>query len=167
MRVLMKIPDSILTRNLPAAKLARELFSIVSYHYNEECGDSEAYLQVPANDENLAEDMALLNGRYDPDKITAMAKEWNNQLAEDFERVLAQALATQACPGSARWLTIPSPQIYELKKAIMALDNDFYAFAEQALLVNSKYITTRLQAEELNDILAHPDSYATITVHPK
>lgn len=168
MLLLMKVPKSVRKDGQTADKLAQALFRIASYHYNEDCSDSEAYLWEPPDSYEMAKELSLLDGKTDPEALKTVAKDWNNSLARNFDTALAAILtATQSSEGPDRWLAASSTQIYDMKKAAMALDNDFYAFAEYALLVNDKYITTRLQDKELDAILAEPEDYAIITVHPK
>lgn len=168
MLFLMKIPKGTRKDGQTADELAQALFRIASCQYNEDCSDSEAYLWEPTDTYDIAKELSLLDGKKDPEVLKTVAKGWNNSLARSFDAALAAILtAAQSLEGPDRWLAASSTQMYDMKKAAMALDNDFYAFAEYALLVNDKYITTRLQDKELAAILASPEDYAAITVHPK
>lgn len=99
-----------------------------------------------------------------------MASGWNRRVQKDFDTAV-KSLAGQLKPlpdGTYPWLDGSSTAIYELKKAAMALDGQFYDFANHALLVNqAQYFTTVLTSVELSDILQNPEHYAAIEVSPK
>lgn len=167
MRILMKVHEHIRDQNSTPDTLALALFQTAKMVYNDDCPDPEAYLHQPDNDAPYAQELELLDGAVNPEGLTNLARSWNNDIANTMEKALATILATQVCDGPARWLAAPPNQVYDLKTAVMALDGDFYAFADQALLVNEAGFTTMLKALELNYIIQHPEQYAAITVWPK
>lgn len=148
-------------------ELARMLFRTAVEAYNDQAADREAYLHE-SDEDDYAEELSLVDGAADPDAIREMALGWNKNIAKVFDGSLSAVMSGVKGDGSEKWLSVPSPLVYGLKKAVMALDNDFYSFAEEALLVNDRgYFTTRLQDAELADILAHPENYAAIDAAPK
>lgn len=148
-------------------ELAKMLFRTAVEAYNDQAADREAYLHEPDEDD-YAEDLSFVDGAADPDAIREMALGWNGNIAKAFDGSLSAVMSCAKGDGPGKWLSVPGPLVYGLKKAAMALDNDFYSFAEKALLVNDQgYFTTRLQAAELADILAHPENYAAIDAAPK
>ena len=168
MKILMKIlPEERPVADDPA-ELALTLFRMARDAYGECAGDSEAYLAEPDASLPADEALGLLDGKADPEGIAELARSWNPGLADDFQRALSKAEQASAGVGAGRWRSVPGQLVYGLKKAAMALDGDFYCFAEKALLVNEhRYFTTRLSDAELEDIGRNPGSYAVIDVYPK
>lgn len=170
MRILMHVPENIRQESHGREELASRLFRLASDIYNECADDREAYLLRPDSPNPVSEQIELLDGHEDPEKLKQEASGWDMAIAAEFEKAIAKALASQrsdhAC--AARWLDVPTDAAYALKKTAMALDDDFYSFAEQAVLRKGDgHFTTRLYQEHLNQILADPGSYAAITVWPK
>ena len=169
MKILMKVdPDIRPEDSEDRDELAMTLFRSVKDVYNEDAGDKEAYLVEP-EEEGASEELDLVDGATDPGNIIKMAENWNRNVAKDFEMALVSAISKAGdTTGFMKWLNVPSQTVYTLKKAVMALDGDFYEFAETALLVNEhNYFTTRLEDAQLADIKANPGGYASITVYPK
>ena len=138
---------------------ARELFKIVQSIYNSCADDSEAYLIDEFSDCVFGEDK--------PEKIIREASTWNQIIREDFRRALAQLYVVRA--QNAGVIPLDNQITYELKKAAMALDNDFYSFAEQATCLGKTqdYFKTVIKDEELAEIRQNPKNYALIEVSPK
>ena len=146
MKILMKILSEERPMIDDPAELALTLFRMARDAYGECAGD----------------------GKADPEGIAELARSWNPGLADDFQRAISEAEQASAGVGAGRWLSVPGQLVYGLKKAAMALDGDFYCFAEKALLVNEyRYFTTRLSDVELEDVARNPGSYAAIDVYPK
>lgn len=169
MKILMRILEEERPMFDDSCELASILFDIASDAYDECAGDSEAYLTDPDYSLPMDKATSLLDGKADPEGIVKLARGWNEGLAADFQRILSEAEKAQTSgTGAQRWLSVPSQTMYALKKAVRALDGDFYTFAENALLVNEhRYFTTRLTDEELSDIEKNPGNYAVIEVYPK
>ena len=149
MKTLIKILPEERPGSDDPAELALTLFLTARGAYDECAGDDEAYLA-------------------DPEGMIRLASLWNLGLADDFQRALSEAEKASTGEDTRRWLSVPGQIMYELKKAAMALDGDFFLFAEKALLVDEhRYFTTRLTDEELEDIVKNPGNYALIEVHPK
>lgn len=178
MLVLMKIPsedmpDETALRDGSNNELddaAEILFNTVKDQYNEQADCSDAYLHEYGDVSGLAENLGLVLGARDPDTIRDTAENWNKRVQKDFDNAV-KTLARSLRPlpdGTYPWLDGSSTEIYALKKAAMALDGQFYDFADYALLVNqAQYFTTVLTSIELTDILRNPGQYAIIEVSPK
>lgn len=95
------------------------------------------------------------------------ASAWNQRIREDFCRTLDNLCAERA--NNAGVFPLDNQITYELKKAAMALDNDFYSHAELATCLGEMqdYFNTAIKAEELAAILQNPENYALIEVWPK
>lgn len=129
---------------------------------------ADSYLVEPPNYDDHAdviEFIGLIDGAEYPDAIKAIAQYWNSDITANFENKLANLTAKA---GKAKdWLNHPT-EVYQLRVAAMALDDTFYDFAEQALLVNEYgHFTTVLKDAEKEHILAHPEEYVRIEVHAK
>lgn len=138
---------------------ARELFETVKDIYNRCAADDEAYLVDEFSD--------FVFGENEPEKVTREASAWNQEIREDFCRALDNLYTERA--KDAGVFTLDNQITYELKKAAMALDNDFYSHAELATCLGETqdYFNTTIKAEELADILQNPENYALIEVWPK
>ena len=168
MKTLMKIFPEERPGSDDPVELALTLFLMARDAYDKCAGDDETYLADPGGSLPLDKAVGLLDGKADPEGMISLARSWNTDLADDFQRALSEAEKATAGTGGHRWLSVPGQIMYELKKAAMALDGDFYIFAEKALLINEhRYFTTRLTDEELEDIGKNPGNYALIEVHPK
>lgn len=169
MRILLRIPDHELPEGEGSRdETARTLFRIVADEYQDEASCSDAYLHQPDSDKGLAEELDLICGVDHPYKIRDIARSWNSDVLKEFDRSIKALMdkAPTGADGVRDWFAAGSTLIYDVKKAAMALDSDFYDFAEDALLVR-RYFTTVLTELELKDILDHPENYAVITVSPK
>lgn len=149
--------------------LAHGLFDRLQETYCDYADDSEAYLHEPDDTGSYVEDMELVLGADDPGKIRSIAEGWNMSLAQEMERVLSKIQACQAdgIHGARRWLSAATVDLYELKKAAMALDNDFYSFADKCLLLCGHPTARFSNDAELAPVLADPGSYAVVAVYPK
>lgn len=167
MKVLIKAADSRVSGE-SANDLAISLFNRINENYLDQSGDNEAYLLNPeGKSDSAAEDMFLIDGMEKPEEIVKEAAGWNKTLEDAFSKALEAVRAdVKNTPGA--WLNANYVKIYQLKKAAMALDDDFYEFAESAVLIDDHVgLKCRITEEELNDIKAHPDDYAIVHVWPK
>lgn len=175
MILLIKLLPKERPDNAAPDELARILFDIAKNVYNDTASNSEAYLRQPHPDADFAAELRLLDGADNPNYVKNIANAWNQQIAMDFERALNAAETNVQCApdpiknGARRqWLTCPAPKIYDLKKAVLALDGVFYEYADKALLVNPNGgFTTLLTDDQIKDINTNPQNYAVIEVFPK
>ncbi len=165
MTVLLKLNDEYRVENGDKEAQAKAAFGHVSSVYAD-CADvSDAYLYDPETD--YAENLNFIDGKDTPEKVLEIAEGWNSNIQATFGTALRKMQASIHWT-TGKYLAMPSTLIYDVKKAAMALDNDFYAFADRALLVNrSGYMTTVLHGHELDAIRARPQDYAVIEVTPK
>lgn len=169
MEVLIRLPKELSEQNLSPNELAETLHKQVCQLYNESVSDSEAYIQsIPAG-VLPSRHLELVAGTIDPESIKSIGQSWNDTQSEAFTRAIKNVYEHAGrTSGQTLWHTAPKTDIYVLKKAAMALDDDFYDFADRALLVD-KYgrFTTILTADEICEITEHPEQFACITVYPK
>lgn len=149
--------------------MIQTLADVLSVACNEEAADKEAYLAVDALDDTCA-----VFGMDNPEAILCAAQEWNKQIQADLRAAITEFTKTldvfsAACDTRA---SLDTSATYNLKKAAMAADNDFYSFAEYALYIpNAKngalYFRTVLEAEDLQCIQSFPKKYAIIEIEAK
>ena len=169
MRVLVKInPFDRAEANDPN-EVAAGAFSSVQSQYEDEASLDDSYLYEPDDPETFADELCLVDGLTDPERIKEIARGWNKRIQDEFDRcVTAIHHAPQDLDGTVMYLQAAPSTIYDMKKAAMALDNSFYDFAENLLLVvREGYFTTILKDEDLADIEAHPENYVKIDVSAK
>lgn len=144
----------IMTRN----EVVLEVFNAVSEVYNDCCGISDAYLQSMEPHE-----IQCIFGRETPKTIVQEAEKWNDRLRTNVLAAMSDVV-TLVEP-----IPLDTPATYELKKAAIALDNSFYAFADYATLLSNDHacLTAIVRDEHLQTIREHPENYAIIEVYPK
>lgn len=144
----------VLTRNEAVSKV----FDAVSEVYNDCCGVSDAYLASQEPHE-----IQCIFGREAPKTIVQEAEKWNDRLRTDFLAAMSDVV-TLVDP-----IPLATIATYELKKAAMALDNSFYAFADYATLLSDDHacLTAIVRDDHLQAIREHPENYAIIEVYPK
>lgn len=170
MKVLIKIKSEREPEQTPD-QLAKALFNRLQNAYLDQSGDREAYLLQPdVCGEHTAEILSFVDGMENPETLKKEAENWNHELEASFTMALRNLECTlKRKPNmDAKWLNAPDPLLYDLKKAAMALNDDFYCFAECATLIDiHDTLQCRLDSKEKNDILEHPENYAILQVWPK
>lgn len=175
MKLLMNVPSGLRAACGTPDELAMGLFARAKDAYEASASDHTAYLAEAWSAETAAAGLALVDGSARPQEVLDMARNWNQDVAMEFEHALNAAEAQVTCStdpdkkGARRqWLTCPKPALYRLKVAAMALDGDFYDFADSALLMKDRnHLSVLLKDVELSDIMARPEDYAVIEVTPK
>lgn len=165
MRVFVNIlPLGLDLVTTPREELTKSVFDAVRSVYDTCCGVPDAYLK---EEHPLEIQCVFGNDEADPQMIQAEAANWNLRLRADFEKALT-AVKDYAGNGY-RGMPLCNMQTYFLKKAAMALDNTFYAFADYATLLDSGHTCLRavISEEDLARIIEHPENYAIIEVYPK
>lgn len=167
MKILIKAAD-LRVSGESANDLAISLFNRINADYLDQTADGEVYLLNPKDkSDTAAEDMFLIDGKEKPEEIVKEALDWNKGLEDAFSKAL-EAVQADVKNTLGAWLNAKYTNIYRLKKAVMALDDDFYEFAESAVLIDDHVgLRCRITEEQLNDIKAHPDDYAIVHVWPK
>lgn len=126
---------------------------------NEYCGsvtDSCAYLVIEWCDENN-----FTFGADDPSKILQVAEKWNDNITARLHRAVVVFQQTNS-----------EPALYDLKKAVMAADDDFYLFADEAVLIpegeeGECWLHPLLHEDQHDQIKAHPEWFALVEVAAK
>ena len=170
MRILMKIDPFDRSGSNSPDEMAACTFSKAESQFNEEASLDDSYLYRPDEPDGFAEELNFVDGQSNPDEIRKIARTWNDGIQRDFDEAVEvmRAQTPKAPDGTHLWLQAPSSVRYDMKKAAMALDNSFYDFAKDLLLVvNGGYFTTILSADQLADIEAHPENYVKIDVYAK
>ena len=168
MIILMKVTENERISASNKNELFKMLFQRAEEAYVEAIDNCEgAYLAWPYDDdtESFYEDEpdSLIDGATSPEKIKAIAQQWNGKLVNEFESALSKAMNTARSHG---WLGVPTEELYEIKKSVMALNDDLHDFAKRGLLIGD-YFMTRLTDKELIDVMSNPQNFAVITVDPR
>lgn len=168
MRILMDITPYCDSTD-PRDSMIQTLADVLSVAYNEEAADKEAYLAVDA-----LNDTCTIFGMDNPEEILYAARDWNDQLRTDLQVAITEfskMIDASRTDGGTK-VGLDNAATYNLKKAAMAADNDFYSFAEYALYIpnarnGALYFRTVLEAEDLQLIQAFPEKYAIIEIEAK
>ena len=169
MRVLVKIHPIDRAETDNPNEVAAMAFSSVSSQYETEASISDSYLYKPDDPDNFAEEVNLVDGTTNPDEIKSIAKSWNDHIQDNFDKCLrAMSASPQDLDGTVQYLMAAHDTIYEMKKAAIALDNSFYDFAEDLLLIVPEgYFTTIIPPNQMAEIEANPENYVKIDVTAK
>ena len=131
MRILM-YTEPYLDTELTRTQQIHILLHVLKDAYNEEADDDEAYLAI----DHVADD-DIIFGSDNPQAILDAAKEWNILLQDNLREALnGYVVSFNKNKGHDNpTAVLDNTATYELKKAAMAVDNDFYAFADDALYI--------------------------------
>ena len=142
-------------------KRSEALFKDVEEIYNDCSADSESYLRDGIHDEDF------VFGDEQPQAIIQRAESWNARLQEDARQALEKLEQVRRSNGGE--YPMDSLDIYYARKALMALDNRFYDYAEYATCLGEDQdsFETIIREDELQDIQAHPERYALVEIYPK
>ena len=142
-------------------KRSEALFSTVEDIYYSCCSDSEAYLRDGIHDEDF------VFGDEQPQTIIQRAESWNARLQEDARQALEKLEQVRLSNGGL--YPMDSLDTYDARKALLALDNRFYDYAEYATCLGEDQdsFETIIREDELQDIQAHPERYALVEIYPK
>lgn len=171
MLVLMRLdPDE---REQTRDGLAEACFRKFRDAFYDHADDPEVYLVDQTDMEDPASAMSFTDGASGEDarkRILELVAGWNKNVESVFNASLDQLRAHAKTDenGSVLWLTGRSTDIYQLKKAAIALDGQAYDFADSLLLVNKHgYPTSLFDKDQLEHALAHPEDYVSFEVWPK
>ena len=137
------------------------LFKTVQDIYFDSSTDAESYLR-----DGICDDDCIF-GDEQPQVIIQRAESWNARLQEDARQALEKLEQVRRTNGGE--YPMDSLDTYHARKALLALDNRFYDYAEYATCLDpdQDYFGTIIREAELKDIQAHPERYALIEVYPK
>ena len=142
-------------------ELVREIFHMTRMIYDESANVSDAYLY----DDDVGENDCVF-GFYEPKKMIHIAERWNSKITNDFDYAVRAVLHRKEESGA-----YPTDDLltYALKKAAMALDNSFYAFADYATATKPEqyYFKTLLSDEDIVAIRECPEDFVCIEVEAK
>lgn len=141
-------------------RTARNVFKIVKSLYEDSTDVRDSYLYEPDDDS----DIDCIFGSEHPDIILENAQSWNQKIVNDLNRCIKQEYTADDLDSDTY-----NPLLYDLKKAAMAADNDFYAFADYATAIDpdQAIFRTTLSKKESLAVFAHPENYALIEMYPK
>ena len=159
MRILVNISE-LCPETCPAEELQEEIVSLLRNLYNDCADDEEAYLRDEADE--------VVLGRDKPDARIREAEHWNDKIRRDFDIALSQM--EQQKDKTGLW-PVDDQTTYALKKAAMAIDDDFYSFSEYAvtrpLTGAPRYLEVVVRPEELEFIRRHPEQFAIVDIAAK
>lgn len=164
MQILLKIGDGLAPDGRPSDERALAAFARVKAEYNETVDDPAAYLHESDDESQMLGLMNPIDGRDDPGWLVRIAENWNAGIQKAYTDAV-RALQDAAPEGN--YLAHPD-KVYPVKKAAMALDGEFYMFADNALLVNGHSgFTVLMRDDDMARIRACPGDYLIISVFPK
>lgn len=172
MKIIAKISEYLADDDFTTEALA-SLLSEIKSAFNDATHDPEAYITTDATD--LRDSILGINS---PDAIRSAALRWNEdialtliQTAKAFTQENNPAKSTDLNALEAHRLTLNTPLTYDMRKAVLAADNEWYQFSEvAAYLPNSfgySYFHTLLSADDLSAILMKPEDYVILEVSVK
>jgi len=168
MRILMYV-EPYLDPDFSRPQKIYTLLHVLKDAYNEDADDAEAYLAI---DHVMDDD--IIFGSDDPQAILDAALDWNNRLSNNLrEAVIGYVSSFNKNNGHDNpFAALDNTATYELKKAAMAADNDFYSFADDALYIpvagiGATDFRTVLSPADLALIQQEPQAFAILEVPAK
>jgi len=159
MRILTNISE-LQPETCSEEELQEEIVSQLRELYNECADDDEANLRDEADE--------VILGRDKPDALVREAEQWNDRLRSDFDFALAQMKRQKRKNGC--W-PVDDQTTYALKKAALAIDDDFYSFSDYAvtrpLTGSPGYLEVVIRPEELEFTRQHPEQFAIVDIAAK
>ena len=146
----------------------RALAEVLSAEYNEAVSDPDAYLAI-----DYIEDENVCFGSDDAKGILDAAGTWNERLRNNLRSaVISYIDAFRRVDDPSSCESLNTTDTYALKKAAMAADNDFYTFAEEALLIprqetGALYFRTVLEPADLKLIHTVPQEFVLLEIPVK
>lgn len=163
MQVLLRIDTGLVPDKRPAKDRALAAFARVKDEYDRTAG-AGAYLYESDDEDEMLGLLNPIDGRDDPGWLVRIAENWNAGIQKTYTDAV-RALQDAAPEGN--YLAHPD-KVYPVKKAAMALDGDFYMFADYALLVDGHGgFTVLMRDDDMARIRACPGDYLIISVFPK
>lgn len=113
----------------------------------------DAYLET-----NWCYEEDFIFGTDDPDAIVKAAGSWNT------------AIETRLWVAIAAYQRMPrETTLYDLKKAVMAADDDLYSFGDEAVLISDKttgtyWLHPKLHDDQHEKVMQHPEAFAIVEV---
>ena len=155
MKILVEVPAFTDLKESRATQ-QRDLLDALKAEYKEDASCSDASLATDWCDEN-----SFVFGADDPYKILHVAEKWNDNISARLHRAVVAFQQTDS-----------QTALYDLKKAAMAANDDFYSFADEAVLItemngNHYWLHPLLHAEQHEKIKAHPEWFALVEVAAK
>lgn len=142
--------------------LLEDVFNEICSLYERSIDDSEAYVHnSEIEDENMH---GICFGFMHPKSVVLTARGWNGDIRQKFADAVLTLQKNHTPDGK---LPLDNPFTYAVKKAAMALDNDFYPYAEQAVALNetNNYFECIIDEKKFAEIAAYPERYAVAVVY--
>lgn len=164
MQILLKIGDGLAPDERSSDERALAAFARVKTEYNETVDDPAAYLYESDDESQMLGLLNPVDGRDDPGWLVKIAEGWNAGIQKAYTDAVR---GLQEAAPEGNYLAHPD-KVYPVKKAAMALDGEFYMFADRALLVDGRgSFTVLMRDDDMARIRACPGDYLIISVFPK
>lgn len=108
-------------------------------------------------------------GKYDPERLRAIARGWNKNLVDVLFKVLKDIWPDLNDPEKPDDEKFDTLKTYELKKTAQGLDNEYTPFGAFAVIYPGEFsfspidVRTVVTEDLLADIERHPENYAVFT----
>lgn len=163
MQVLLRIDTGLIPNRRPAKDRALAAFAQVKSEYDR-TADAGAYLYESDDESQMLGLLNPVDGRDDPGWLVKIAEGWNAGIQKAYTDAVR---GLQEAAPEGNYLAHPD-KVYPVKKAAMALDGEFYMFADRALLVDGRGgFTVLMRDDDMARIRACPGDYMIISVFPK
>lgn len=130
-----------------------------------EMTDPEAY--VPDADDY---DDCII-GAIEPERLKKAVIKWNPSIGQALLRAIEKFLDTRNKDYGQVALQLDTETTYELKKAAIAADNNFFDYADHFVALPNEngftYLQTVIQDRDFAKIMAAPEKYAIIEIQVK
>lgn len=164
MRILINV-DSYCEENASHDAIVSTMMDAIKGDYYERVDDCDALILDCPN--------SVVLGTEEPARLIKEACRWNDDIRKELCHAI-EALYAKHGKDLAEADTLDTADVYRLKCASLAANDDFYEFADQQIRIDNPYLGEHsnswrsiLRPQELQAIIEHPENYAIFDVYVK
>ena len=164
MRILINI-DNYCDENASHDEIVSAMMDAIKGDYYDRADDCDAEILDRPN--------SVILGMEEPVRLIDEARRWNNDIRTELARSI-ELLYKKYGENLAEADLLNTVEIYRLKCAAMAANDDFYEYADQQVRIDNPYLGEHsniwrsvLMPQELQAIIEHPENYAIFDVYVK
>ena len=162
MKVLMPVGNILAGVRLDNAEMleksAKIAFNEAKSAYEAHFSGGETYI----DDDDYPGD-SILWGAKDPEKLIRVVSHWNEEIQQDFKKVLAEYIGRNEKTGE---MPFNDQTTYAVAKAALAMNNDLHEFGQKANMLSYGHLEVVLTNDQILMVCKNPREYAIVEVSP-
>lgn len=164
MKILINI-DAYCDEGASHDEIVSTMMDVIKSDYYDRVNDCDACILDRPN--------SVILGMEEPVRLIEEAHRWNKDICTELHRSI-ELLHKKFGENLAEADLLDTVEIYRLKCAAMAANDDFYEYADQQVRIDNPYLGEHsniwrsvLLPQELQAIIEHPENYAIFDVYVK